>query len=124
MSRKLLFRVTAKDCEWNYYRGSGKGGQKKQKTSSAVRCRHKPSKALGQAQDTRSKEKNKRLAFRRMAETKEFQNWIKLEAARVTGAVDAAQHYAEREINSDRIRVEVKRDGRWTKETKGDKRTN
>lgn len=116
MSRELLFSVTAKDCEWDYYRGSGKGGQKRQKTSSAVRCRHKASGALGQAQDTRSKEKNKRLAFRRMAETKEFRNWLKLEAARVTGAVDAAQRYAEREINSDRIRIEVKKDGKWTLE--------
>jgi hypothetical protein len=71
---------------------------------------------MGQAQDTRSKMKNKRLAFRRMAETKEFQNWLKLEAARITGTTDAAKRYAEREINSNRIRVEVKKDGKWTLE--------
>ena len=31
--RKPLFSVTAKDCNWDYYRGSGSGGQKKNKTS-------------------------------------------------------------------------------------------
>ena len=60
--------------------------------------------------------KNKRLAFRRMAETKEFQNWLRMEAARITGAFDASKRYAERETKSDRIRVEVKRDGKWVLE--------
>ena len=117
MAKELLFSVTAKDCEWEYYRGSGPGGQKKQKSSTAVRCTHKPSGAVGQAQDTRSQAKNKQLAFKRMANSKKFRDWVKIEAARVTGAEAAAKAYAEREINSDRIRIEVKRDGKWLAET-------
>ena len=27
--KKLLFSITAKDCEWSYTKGSGNGGQKK-----------------------------------------------------------------------------------------------
>ena len=57
--RKLLFSVTAKDCDWDYYRGSGAGGQKRNKTSNAVRCTHKDSKAVGKAEDTRSQLQNK-----------------------------------------------------------------
>jgi len=29
--RKLLFSVTAKDCRWDYFKGTGAGGQKKLK---------------------------------------------------------------------------------------------
>ena len=115
--RKLLFRVTAKDCQWEYYRGSGKGGQKKQKTSSAVRCYHEPSGAKGQAQDTRSQRQNKQLAFRRMFETKRFQQWIKLKAAQITGDIIEAKRYAEKEIRSSNIRVEVRENGKWILET-------
>ena len=102
MSKEILFKITAKDCKWDYYRGSGKGGQKKNKTSSAVRCTHKASKAVGRAQDTRSQKKNKGLAFRRMFETKEFQNWLRMEIAYATDDRD--------------FRVEVRKDGQWVPE--------
>lgn len=115
-NKNLLFKVTAKDCEWEYYRGSGKGGQKVNKTSNAVRCRHKPSGAVGQSHDTRYRIQNKRLAFKRMAHTKEFQNWLKLEVAKLTGIEDAAKKYAEKEIDSDRVIVEVKKDGKWIRQ--------
>ena len=59
--KELIFSVTSKDCEWDYVRGSGKGGQKRNKTSSAVRCRHLPSNAIGYAEDTRSQLQNKQL---------------------------------------------------------------
>ena len=116
MTKELLFSVTAKDCEWEYYRGSGPGGQKKQKSSTAVRCTHKPSGAVGQAQDTRSQAKNKRLAFRRMSETEKFRKWVAIEAARVTGAEAEAKRYAERQMEPDNLRVEVKKAGKWTEE--------
>ena len=54
MTKKLLFSVTAADCRFDYYRGSGKGGQKRNKTSSAVRCTHIASGAVGASDDTRS----------------------------------------------------------------------
>jgi len=60
----------------------------KNKTSSAVRCTHKPSGGVGRAEDSRSQLGNKKLAFRRMAESKEFQKWVQIECARVLGWID------------------------------------
>lgn len=80
--RELIFAVTADDCRWDYFRGSGDGGQKKQKTSSACRCTHKESGAVGKSSDGRSQWQNKKAAFRKMTETKEFRMWVKLETSR------------------------------------------
>lgn len=48
--REPIVTVTAADCRWDYYRGSGAGGQHRNKTSSAVRCTHEPSGAVGQSE--------------------------------------------------------------------------
>lgn len=113
MTKELLFSVTAADCEWSYTRGTGKGGQKKNKTSSAVHCMHRPSGAHGYSEASRSQLDNKREAFRKMAESKEFKNWHRIETARRTGQLLEIEDTVNREMN--RIRVEVKDDkGRWT----------
>jgi len=67
-NKKILFSITAKDCIWKYTKGTGSGGQKKNKTSSAVHCIHKLSRAHGYADDNRSQRKNRELAFGRMAD--------------------------------------------------------
>lgn len=73
-----MFSVTASDCRWDVFRGSGDGGQKKQKTSSGVRCVHEPSGAEGKATDSRNQSINRKTAFERMVATPEFQGWLKL----------------------------------------------
>jgi len=115
--RELLLRVTAKDCRWDYFKGSGAGGQKRHKTASAVRCTHPPSGAVGTAQDTRSQRKNKQLAFRRMAETKKFDLWSRIECARRLGtAVDVEKYVEDEMANPDHFKVEIKNNGRWVEE--------
>jgi len=114
--KELLFSVTAKDCDWDYYRGSGKGGQKKNKTSSAVRCTHRDSKAVGQAEDTRSQFQNKKLAFRRMAETDKFKTWIKVEKSRKLGKEAELEQAVERSMHSSNFRIETKSpENTWVK---------
>lgn len=54
------------DCDVDTYRASGPGGQKRNKTSSAVRLRHKPSGILVIAEESRSQHENKAKALRRL----------------------------------------------------------
>jgi len=117
--RELLFSVTAKDCDWDYVRGSGNGGQKRNKTSSAVRCRHRDSGSVGYSEDTRSQHQNKILAFKRMISTKEFKTWHRLEVARKTGELIEIQDKIERDLKNSKITiVEVKDEqGRWIQES-------
>lgn len=56
----------AADCHFDAYRASGPGGQKRNKTSSAVRLRHKPSGLIAIAEESRSQHENKAKAIRRL----------------------------------------------------------
>ena len=53
-------------CAVDTYRASGPGGQKRNKTSSAVRLRHPPSGLLVIAEESRSQHENRARALRRM----------------------------------------------------------
>ena len=86
--REKLFSVTAADCRFDVFRGSGNGGQKKQKTSSGVRCVHIASGAEGKATDHRDQRVNRETAFERMAATPEFQVWMKLKIDAASDKID------------------------------------
>ena len=53
-------------CRWDQYRGSGPGGQKRNKTSNAVRLTHLPTKTSATATESRSLAENKLYALRRL----------------------------------------------------------
>jgi hypothetical protein len=55
-----------RDCDIDTYRASGPGGQKRNKTSSAVRLRHRPSGIIVIAEESRSQHENKAKALRRL----------------------------------------------------------
>lgn len=55
-------------CEVDTYRSSGPGGQKRNKTSSAVRLRHQPTGLIVTATEERSQHLNRLRALRRMRE--------------------------------------------------------
>lgn len=117
--KELLFSVTASDCEWSYTRGTGAGGQKKNKTSSAVHCIHRPSGGHGYSEASRSQRDNRETAFKKMSESKEFQAWQRLEIARRTGMLLEVEKNVDKQMTE--IRIDVKNeDGRWIKESEND----
>lgn len=111
----LLFSVTAADCEWSYTKGTGNGGQKRNKTSSAVHCAHRPSGAHGYSEASRSQLANKRDAFAKMVATPEFKRWHHLEVLRRSGELAVIEAKVAHELT--RAVVEVKdENGRWVPE--------
>lgn len=112
MDKRPLFSVTAQDCEWSYTKGTGAGGQKRNKTSSAVHCTHRASGAHGYSESSRSQLDNRRDAFEKMSTTKEFQQWLRLEYMRRTGELLEIERRVEEELA--RVKTEIKIDGRWT----------
>lgn len=111
-NKKPLFTVTARDCEWSYTKGSGNGGQKKNKTSSAVHCMHRPSGAHGYSEASRSQADNKQEAFQKMYQSPEFQRWLNLEFMKRSGEMAEIERKVQQELA--KVKTEIKIDGVWT----------
>lgn len=101
-------------CDVDTYRASGPGGQKRNKTSSAVRLRHRPTGLIVIAEDTRSQHENKALALKRL--------WRALfvhlrdplpDAARTPEAVAALPDYAAARGPDGRLHLSPKTPQFW-----------
>lgn len=111
--KELFFSITAKDCDWDFKRGSGAGGQHRNKTESACRCVHRASGAVGYAEDDRSQHRNKQLAFQRMAKSDKFKKWIKIEKARKNGELAEIEENVKKALLFN-TKVESRNEkGRW-----------
>src|SRR5687768_18007357 len=67
MSTRLLSDdALLAQCRWDQYRGSGPGGQKRNKTSNTVRLTHEPTGVAVTAGESRSLVENKLHALRRL----------------------------------------------------------
>src|SRR5437762_6362191 len=78
-------------CQVDTYRASGPGGQKRNKTSSAVRVRHPPSGLIVIAEESRSQHENRLRALRRLRQALYLKIRDDLPAERLTPAGLAAR---------------------------------
>lgn len=115
MTKELLFSVTAKDCNWSYSRGSGPGGQKRNKTSTKVHCHHPASGALAVSDKTRSQHSNKRDAFTKMIDTVIFKRWHQIEIARHLGTYLSIDEEVDKQLRLT-THVEIRHKGKWIDE--------
>ncbi|MBM3982495.1 MAG: peptide chain release factor-like protein [Planctomycetes bacterium] len=81
-------------CEVDTYRASGPGGQKRNKTSSAVRLRHAPTGLIVIAEESRSQHENKAKALKRLWHALFLELRDPLPAGTTAEAVAALPDYA------------------------------
>lgn len=113
MTRELLFRVTKKDFTETHIRGSGPGGQHRNKTSTGVRLVHRASGAVGEATDSKSQAENRVAAFRRLRETREWKAWFTMMTAETLGR-PSLKSVVEQAMQDENIVTEVLDDRqRW-----------
>ena len=80
--KELLFSITKNDFEIERIKGSGKGGQNRNKRETAIRLTHKASGIQSYCADERFQERNLKIAFRNLINKSEFKKWLKIETAR------------------------------------------
>jgi protein subunit release factor B len=113
--RKLLFSLSKDKGDFRVqpYKGTGNGGQKKNKTVSACRIYHDASGAVAQSEEERSFFQNRKIAFKRLLNTEKFKQWYKIETAKKLGRFVDIEEYVEDQIQSENIKVEMKVNGKW-----------
>jgi len=104
--RELLFRLTKKDFRIEHIRGSGPGGQHRNKSHTGVRITHPASGAVGVATDSKSQKANRRAAFRRMAESDTFRTWHRAECARLAMDQSKVMARVERMMSQENLLIE------------------
>lgn len=113
MKKEFLFSITKKDLDVQTFRGSGPGGQHRNKTDSAVRIVHKASTAVGESQTEKSQHRNKRIALKRLVESKKFKIWLNRKVHEITSGKTIEQR-VEEAMMPENIRVEARdENGKW-----------
>jgi hypothetical protein len=93
-------------CAVDTYRASGPGGQKRNKTSSAVRLRHLPSGLIVIAEESRSQHENRARALRRLRQALFLQVRDELSAAALSPeALAQRDDYREARTKAGRLDV-------------------
>lgn len=112
--RELIHSVTKDDFQIEFTRGSGKGGQNRNKVETAVRMRHFESGAEAYCCDERSQLQNKKKAFERLVNSEKFKKWHRIKIAEVCGRVPTREELErqvdeeiERGIKNGTIKIEV-----------------
>ena len=82
--RELLFSLTKKDFIIEWFSGSGGGGQHRNKHQNCCRIKHLESGTMATGTEQRSREQNKKIAFRRLINTPDFKKWFRIEIAKQT----------------------------------------
>jgi protein subunit release factor B len=106
MQEKIM-SLSKKDFDVQYFRAGGKGGQKQNKTDSACRIIHRASGAVGECREERHQHQNKKIAFRRLTESRKFTLWLKMEiGARITG-YQSMEEKIDEMLAPENLRIEL-----------------
>jgi len=112
MSKELLFSISKKDFEIDFFSGTGAGGQHRNKHQNCVRMYHPDSGARSTGQSNRNREANLKEAFRGMVDNPVFKMWYTRKTLEMLSG-ETLKERIERSMHEDNLRVEGKKDGKW-----------
>lgn len=116
MKRELLFSITKRDLVVTHIRGSGPGGQHRNKTATGVRIEHPASGAAAVATDSKSQARNRKAALERLVDHPRFRFWHAATVHALVSGKTVDERVAESMADRN-LRVDVKDDdGRWVEE--------
>ena len=104
--KKLLFSLTAKDFEFQYFCVGGNGGQNVNAKKVGCRCIHKASGAVAEHRDGRDQYRNKQAAFEKCANTEKFKTWHRIECMRRLGQLKAIDQSVDEAMSEKNLKIE------------------
>jgi len=112
--RELLFRISKKDLKVQPFIGTGKGGQKRNKTMSCCRITHPDSGAVSECTEQRSFFQNRSTALQRLVQKEKFVTWHKIKVAKILGLMIDEEEWVNKQMEIHNIKFEIKIDDKWT----------
>jgi protein subunit release factor A len=102
-----LFTITPADLREERYRGSGAGGQNRNKRDTGVRFTHVPSNAVGESESERSQLQNRREALRRLSKNPKFVRWVQAQVAAIDEGFISLDRKVDDLMRPENLRVEA-----------------
>jgi protein subunit release factor B len=102
-----LFTITPADLREERYRGSGAGGQNRNKRDTGIRFTHEPSGAVGESEAQRSQVQNRREALRKLSVHPKFTAWARAQAAAIVEGHRSLDEKVDKMMEPSHLRVEV-----------------
>ena len=112
MERELLFSITKKDFRIEFFSGTGKGGQYRNKHQNCVRLHHSDSGVLVTGQSYRERRANIKEAFNNFLKHPKFKIW---HSRKVYEALTGKriEDRVEEMMSPENIQVEIKEGDVW-----------
>jgi protein subunit release factor B len=105
--KQHLFTLTKKDFKVQTFTSGGPGGQHQNRVETGVRISHPASGAVEESRSEKSQHQNKKIAFRRLVDSKKFQVWLRLKAAEISTG-ETIEQYVEKAMRPENIKMEIK----------------
>lgn len=113
--KQLLFSITKKDLEVKAVRGSGPGGQHRNKVSTGIQITHRPSGAQVTATSEKSQLTNKKNAIRLLTQHPKFKAWLN-EQVYISLNKESLEETVDKMLEPSNLRVEVRNvQGKWVR---------
>lgn len=107
MKKELIFSVTKKDFNIQYYSGTGAGGQHRNKHQNCVRMKHRDSGVVATGQSSKSRHSNLKEAFLNIVKSKAFEIWRKRETSMRLHEGISIEEKVKRMMAPENLKIEV-----------------
>jgi len=111
--KKLLFSITSKDLEIQYFSGTGAGGQYRNKHQNCVRIQHKESGTLVTGQSNRERQANTKEAFNNLINHPKFKIWYNAKVFEKLSGKTMEQRIEESMSEENLIIEGLDENGKW-----------
>ena len=112
MAKELLFSITKKDLDIQFFSGTGAGGQYRNKHQNCVRMTHKESGVTTTGQSNRERNANLTEAFNNLVKHPKFKFWHTAKTNEIlTGKT--IEKRVEESLKEENLKVEYRIDNKW-----------
>jgi peptide chain release factor 1 len=120
MSRELLFSLTKKDFDVQWYSGTGAGGQHRNKHQNCCRIIHKETGVKSTGQSNRDRIANQKEAFQNLIKHPKFKLWFNLKVMEALSE-ETVEEKVHKQMEPENLMIEVKDErGRWVSDDIGE----